>query len=118
MRNRIRSLIALSAIAFLSLTAYVFAAAQNRVPKYNSSGSLIDSQIWEVNGRVGLGTSSPGDRLHVRKSTSGTPGGLRITNPVTGEYTNAGIVLENLEVADGQAEWHVFAEKSSDGAAT
>jgi hypothetical protein len=117
MQNRIPSLIALSAIVFLLLTAYVFTASQNAVPKYDASGTLIDSAISEVGGNVGIGTSTPLDRVHLRKDTSESAG-LRITNPSTLQFTNSGFVLENVEVADGAAEWHFFAGKEQAGAAT
>lgn len=44
---------------------YAYMQTVNTVPKYNGSGNLVTSNISEVSGRVGIGTTSPIQLLHV-----------------------------------------------------
>jgi hypothetical protein len=59
--------------------AYAFAATHNAVPKYDPAGSLIDSAITEVGGKVGIGTASPAADLEVKGS--GANARIRISAP-------------------------------------
>ncbi len=56
-------------VAYLLLlgtgTAVIFAATENYLSKYNASGALVDSVIYESGGSVGIGTTSPANKLDV-----------------------------------------------------
>ena len=57
------------------------------VPKYDPTGSLIPSAIYEANGNVGIGTTAPTAALHVvgdtMKVTSGTTAQLQVSGTAT-----------------------------------
>ncbi|HKY21471.1 MAG TPA: hypothetical protein VJM31_09650 [Vicinamibacterales bacterium] len=52
-------------VAVVLAVALLTAATQNRVPKYDAAGALVDSTISEVNGKVGIGTVNPSAKLQV-----------------------------------------------------
>ena len=43
-------------------------ATPNYVPKYDGSGNLIDSAVYESSGNVGIGSTSPGVPFEVKKT--------------------------------------------------
>jgi hypothetical protein len=66
-------------------------------------------------GYLGIGTDNPANKLHVYGNASVR---IRATNTSSTQYSSSGITLENTEVADGEDQWHLFAEKSEGGAGT
>ncbi|HKY21489.1 MAG TPA: hypothetical protein VJM31_09740 [Vicinamibacterales bacterium] len=58
MRPTIRFSLAIGSIC-LSIIAVALGATQNYLAKFNSSGALIDSAVYESSGNLGIGTDSP-----------------------------------------------------------
>lgn len=70
----------------------------------NITGNLaVDTNTLYVdstNNRVGIGTTSPANKLHVYEATAATPVRLSLNNAVTGATANDGLALAVDEVGD------------------
>ena len=62
MRSWIRFGLGVVALVVVT-TAYVFSATTNYIPKYNSSGNLVDSYLRDVDGVLYVGPSSEAGRI-------------------------------------------------------
>lgn len=87
---RRRFFISIVAVSILSVAAFQQSSravsSGDRVPKWNASGDLVDSVISEVNGQVGVGTTSPNNALlHVLSSANNTFG-VRVESTSAGGY--------------------------------
>jgi hypothetical protein len=60
----------------------------NGIPKYDFFGNLVDSNIYDVNGNVGIGTPNPNNLLHLHNQFGGAL--LQITNATTGSGVSDG----------------------------
>jgi hypothetical protein len=93
----------LAVIALLTLcSVWVYTSAQNAVPKYDASGQLIDSTIVEVNGKVGIGVTSPSGRLEVKSS------GTNTSPLVARNSANTNPLFEVLEGTSGNANLYLY----------
>jgi len=99
------------------LTAAVTAGTAGRIGKFINATDLGDSVLFESLGKIGLGTTSPSDRLHLVETG---PGLLRvkIESQSTQQFSTAGFTLRLSEVADANTEWHFYVSKLLGGAAT
>ncbi len=59
MRTSLRTFVAYLLLLAMG-TAVVLAATQNRLAKYDVTGTLVDSVVYESGGNVGIGTTTPG----------------------------------------------------------
>jgi len=99
------------------ITAAVTAGTAGRIGKFLNGTDLGDSILFEDSDKIGLGTTSPSDRLHLLETG---PGLLRmkIESQSTQQFSTAGFTLRLSEVADANTEWHFFVAKLLGGAAT
>ncbi len=99
----------LSCLALLAVTAYAqkpvttTGGTVNVVPKYSGASTIINSAIFENNGNVGIGTTSPFARLEVSGSLTGISGHLingyfhSVANPSgtsTADYAGVSVRME------------------------
>ncbi|HKY22511.1 MAG TPA: hypothetical protein VJM31_14965 [Vicinamibacterales bacterium] len=74
MRTTTSRLTLVTGILALCIVSVALAATVNRLPKYNSSGTLVDSGIFEQpSGEVGIGTTNPNAKLQVVSSSINSP---------------------------------------------
>jgi hypothetical protein len=68
MRTSLRTFVAYLLLLAMG-TAVVLAATQNYLAKYDASGTLVDSAVYESGGNVGIGSATPAEKLHVIGNT-------------------------------------------------
>jgi hypothetical protein len=88
-------------------TTYVFSATQSALPKYDGSGALVDSSIYDVGGNVGIGTAAPGQRLHVA-------GGMTYLTP-SSAGPGQGLQLDTAALANGSNGVYINAPEGWSG---
>lgn len=73
----------------------------NIVPKYSGSTSIVNSNIFENAGKVGIGTTAPSATLTVQGEIQSTSGGFKFPNGTV--QTTAGLtsVIHNITLAGG-----------------
>lgn len=84
--------------AVRSTTAAAAAGAVNQVAKFTTTADLGGSDIYEVSGRVGIGTSTPTNKLTVKTNTntfgfSHTDGTINLTSWIGGSGSSIGAWL-------------------------
>ena len=99
------------------ITAAVTAGTVGRIGKFINATDLGDSVLFEDANKIGLGTTTPSDRLHLVETEPG-PVRVKIGSQSTEQFSTAGFTLRLDEAADVNSEWHFFAAKLSPGAAT
>jgi hypothetical protein len=93
----------LTVVTLLALcSVWVYTSAQNFVPKYNGSGTLVDSAITEVDGSVGINVTSPSARLEVKSA------GLSTSPLILRNSANANPLFEILEGGSGNANLYLY----------
>jgi len=99
------------------VTAEVTAGTAGRIGKFINGTDLGDSILFEDSNNIGLGTTSPSDRLHLVETG---PGLLRmkIESQSTQQFATAGFTLRLSEVGDANTEWHFYVAKLLGGAGT
>jgi len=99
------------------ITAQLTAGTAGRIGKFINATDLGDSILFEDSDNIGLGTTTPSDRLHLVETG---PGLLRmkIESQSDQQFATAGFTLRLSEVADANTEWHFFVAKLSSGSAT
>lgn len=65
------------------------AGTANAVPLWTGAASLGNSVIQQANGNIGIGTASPGSKLHVVSGQGANP--PRLESPGAGDYFSAGL---------------------------
>ncbi|HKY21491.1 MAG TPA: hypothetical protein VJM31_09750 [Vicinamibacterales bacterium] len=83
---RTRLAIATGTITLLAVVG-VMTATQNYLAKYNASGALVDSAIYESAGNVGIGTANPGTRLSIDSGSTTLVSDFNSANAAGGYIT-------------------------------
>src|SRR5258708_38551657 len=73
----------------------------NSLPKFTGSSAIGNSAVFENNGSVGIGTSTPAKQTEI----SGANGGLRLTNTLGTQYAGPALDFFNTQAA---ADNHLF----------